>query len=939
MYIPKLSPTFEKREVSPGRFVLKNVEQRHYLEIGEEEYFLLQSMDGNRDLEELSLLFYEKFHYIGYNRIVAFFHTLFSKGFLLSEPPGYAEKKGAPHAHASSAVHLPLVWKIDLTTMVTRLATLPLKFMYTPGLFWPLAVLATLLIPVFFLLDAGDHYRIFSYSSGIYFSLAVTTLIVVSSGFIYSLAGAMALRAAQRDVNDVSVFFLGFIPFFRCRKDDILMEGLNRRLVTYAAGSVTLFCIAAPATVLLILHHYKPAAFPLFASYPQTGHILFKISTLPTVIGLLALSPFFPSDGVRIFREVFHFSFSREHLTGFIQNFFRVRRAGGKVFEQNSRRDVGISVAITWLVVSVFALSKGAVYLLNEEAKVVFANSLFSPLPAVRYTSFGLFALLVIPPLLLFAYALLQLHIALFKKSLELPALSAIFLAEALALTLLPANIASCVVTISGIILACMPLMVRHNAFSHASPTHGYITSGYAVLVLALAGQLLLLASSAGLLSPSAIGEVRSIGFLASFGLGIVFLAAMLFRFKGQLYMHRGLLAGGPFFAALSFSGDYPPPAVGGFLALLCTAFAVAATCVRIDHLHVPEIPLREEFSSPVEKFSALVAALHGAVFAPSTKHKPLRTLIASLRSFLGPRMAFGLIERALCKLPLTERVSLTPELQVLGISLPSGAPRTEEDVRAAIKAIPLFARATEDERDALLTHLKSMPFAPGDLIIREGDVGDKFFTILRGEVEVAKLDSHGFQTKVGRLFAGDSFGEIALLSHVPRTASIIGAGNGGELLYLDREPFERLTEAFPDFKTRLENTIRQANLLRNVSIFNSLTSNQIFNLATTATRRPTLPGDFAIKEGDDGQEFFVVLSGKYDVVRGREQLTTLGSGNFFGEVALLKDVTRTASVKTRESGELLVINKGDFLDALAGDTTLLRKFQEVSHVRDLGGA
>jgi len=82
--------------------------------------------------------------------------------------------------------------------------------------------------------------------------------------------------------------------------------------------------------------------------------------------------------------------------------------------------------------------------------------------------------------------------------------------------------------------------------------------------------------------------------------------------------------------------------------------------------------------------------------------------------------------------------------------------------------------------------------FAPGDLIIREGEAGDKFYMVIRGEAEATQRGPDGAQVVVGRFGPGDYFGEIGLMSDAPRIATV-RARTPLEVMALDRETFGRL--------------------------------------------------------------------------------------------------------------------------------------------------
>jgi MFS family permease len=100
------------------------------------------------------------------------------------------------------------------------------------------------------------------------------------------------------------------------------------------------------------------------------------------------------------------------------------------------------------------------------------------------------------------------------------------------------------------------------------------------------------------------------------------------------------------------------------------------------------------------------------------------------------------------------------------------------------LRAIPIFAPMPAPAVERLLANLVRVDVRPGDVVIREGDPGDRFYVIDRGEVEVTTRG-----TAIGRRRAGDYVGEIALLRDVPRTATVT-AVTGVSMYALDRDVF-----------------------------------------------------------------------------------------------------------------------------------------------------
>ncbi|MFQ5473543.1 MAG: cyclic nucleotide-binding domain-containing protein [Dehalococcoidia bacterium] len=100
--------------------------------------------------------------------------------------------------------------------------------------------------------------------------------------------------------------------------------------------------------------------------------------------------------------------------------------------------------------------------------------------------------------------------------------------------------------------------------------------------------------------------------------------------------------------------------------------------------------------------------------------------------------------------------------------------------------------------------------------------------------------------------------------------------------------------------------------------IFAELSKRDLGRVAKIMVPRSAAAGEEIIKENDQAAGFFIISSGKVDVIRGdgtdkAEHLNTLGPGDFFGEMALFEGFPRVATVKAKEDSELLVMTRWDF--------------------------
>lgn len=109
--------------------------------------------------------------------------------------------------------------------------------------------------------------------------------------------------------------------------------------------------------------------------------------------------------------------------------------------------------------------------------------------------------------------------------------------------------------------------------------------------------------------------------------------------------------------------------------------------------------------------------------------------------------------------------------------------------------------------------------------------------------------------------------------------------------------------------------TINEA--LRKVPMFATLDNKILERLETFARERTFDSGDDILHQGDEGGGAFVIIDGRVEVVRDGRKLADLGPGSVFGEMALLDNYRRSATVRAAEPTKCVVIPRSDFLAEL----------------------
>ena len=108
--------------------------------------------------------------------------------------------------------------------------------------------------------------------------------------------------------------------------------------------------------------------------------------------------------------------------------------------------------------------------------------------------------------------------------------------------------------------------------------------------------------------------------------------------------------------------------------------------------------------------------------------------------------------------------------------------------------------------------------------------------------------------------------------------------------------------------------------VLGRMPLFARLGDRELLRVMQSVEVRSYDDAQVVIREGDKGDELFIVLSGKVNVSRGGETLTRLGAGEHFGEMALIRAVPRSATVTSDGGAELIVIRRTDFFEILRSE-------------------
>ncbi|KAI8097603.1 cAMP dependent protein kinase regulatory subunit [Halteromyces radiatus] len=226
--------------------------------------------------------------------------------------------------------------------------------------------------------------------------------------------------------------------------------------------------------------------------------------------------------------------------------------------------------------------------------------------------------------------------------------------------------------------------------------------------------------------------------------------------------------------------------------------------------------------------------------------------------------------------------------------------PKTTEQcdrIRFSVGNNFLFKHLDEEQAQDVVDAMAEKHVESGDRIIEQGGVGDYFYIVESGTFDCfIKQPNSEEQVKVVSYEAGGSFGELALMYNAPRAATII-ATSPSVVWALDRITFRTILMEHTSRKRRMYESF-----LEEVPLLKSLKSYERHKIADALESVYFEEGQTVIKQGDVGDQFYIIESGnavfyKLDENGVQQEVNQGSRGAYFGELALLNDSPRAATV------------------------------------------
>ena len=240
-------------------------------------------------------------------------------------------------------------------------------------------------------------------------------------------------------------------------------------------------------------------------------------------------------------------------------------------------------------------------------------------------------------------------------------------------------------------------------------------------------------------------------------------------------------------------------------------------------------------------------------------------------------------------------------------------SPEVTAKLLSVVSKSPMLRMLDQEQKDMIVKAFAGpLVKHPGENVIVQGDIGDTFYLLEDGSVDVYIKKGGADEAKVHTYKPGDSFGELAIMYNAPRAATCRVATEA-TLWALDRVSFKVIVVA-----AAMQKRETYKAFLQQVPILETLTEMEILTLADSLAEEKYEDGTVVCAQGDEGNYFYIIKEGaaecfQTDANGDQKLVASLNQGHYFGEIALLTSKPRQATVKAKGELNVLAIDRATF--------------------------
>lgn len=268
---------------------------------------------------------------------------------------------------------------------------------------------------------------------------------------------------------------------------------------------------------------------------------------------------------------------------------------------------------------------------------------------------------------------------------------------------------------------------------------------------------------------------------------------------------------------------------------------------------------------------------------------------------------------------------SITPVKRNVEKNFPPKSESEKKFIHKCVENNFLFKSLSEEQYDEVVNSMRQVQVKKDVEIIKQNGIGDYFYAVQSGAFDVYVAANGNPPEKVGSYTSGGTFGELALMYNAPRSATVV-ATEDSVVWALDRFTFRRI---LLDSANRKRDMYKD--FLQYVPLLNFLNPQDRLRIADALESVSYNVGDVVISRGDIGENFYIIESGSVSIVcpdqNGAErEIAVLNKGDYFGELALINDKPRSATVVAKTPLKCATVGKQAFQRLFGPVVDIIRK-------------
>lgn len=258
-----------------------------------------------------------------------------------------------------------------------------------------------------------------------------------------------------------------------------------------------------------------------------------------------------------------------------------------------------------------------------------------------------------------------------------------------------------------------------------------------------------------------------------------------------------------------------------------------------------------------------------------------------------------------------------------------------QESLVEELLKLPLFSYFSTALLEVMLQKSEIIQVRGGSRLITQGELGRDLFVLLNGSLSVERTSFNEGRMRLSTLRPVSIFGEMAMVEESVRTADVIARESATVL----KVPTKYLKQAALDSQymreiSAFQNAILVNQFFTSAPMFKDLPDDLAHDISMRSSLRTFHKDEVILRQGDFGRSFFMVLRGAVQVRIEDQTVKRIRQGGFFGEISLIADVPRTASIVANEPTIVMEMAASNFWEILCQNIELAMFIETVGESR-----